>query len=90
MPGGWRRATVGSQYRFLKAVASEGQSAPSFAEALHVQEVMEAALLSSAEKRWVNIRDLRSQGRVAFRPEGTALCQNRSLLIPLRCGVGLC
>lgn len=62
MPSDFVRTHVESQYGFLKAVSDDEPPSPSCAEGLHVQEVMEAALISAAEKRWVAIGDLRSPG----------------------------
>lgn len=47
-----------SQYKFLKAVSEDTQPAPTFKDGLHIQEVMQATLLSSDEKRWVSISEL--------------------------------
>jgi predicted dehydrogenase len=47
-----------SQYKFLKAVSEDTQPVPSFKDGLHIQEVMQATLLSSDEKRWVSIAEL--------------------------------
>jgi predicted dehydrogenase len=41
-----------------KAAQFGGEVAPDFEQALHVHEVVEAAGISSNERRWVNIRDL--------------------------------
>jgi predicted dehydrogenase len=39
-------------------IEGQGRAAPDFAQALHVQEVVEAAALSSAEGRWIKLADL--------------------------------
>lgn len=46
-PDGWLRGHVMSMYRFLDAVYTGKQNAPSFADALYVQRIMDAALLSA-------------------------------------------
>jgi predicted dehydrogenase len=43
------------QYQFLKAVANDLATAPTLADGLKVQAVMEAAIRSSAEGRWVTV-----------------------------------
>jgi predicted dehydrogenase len=40
------------------AVAGRANAAPDFHQALHVQEIVEAAALSSAEGRWIRIAEL--------------------------------
>jgi predicted dehydrogenase len=62
MPSDFVRTNVEIQYRFLKAVSDDEPPSPCFAAGLHVQEVMEAALISAAEKRWVAMGGLRSPG----------------------------
>lgn len=42
----------------LLATDGQGSAAPDFAQALHVQQVVEAASLSAAERRWVTIADV--------------------------------
>ncbi|NJN92811.1 MAG: Gfo/Idh/MocA family oxidoreductase [Anaerolineales bacterium] len=44
------------QYQFLKAVANDTLAAPTLADGLKVQAVMAAALRSSSEGRWVEVR----------------------------------
>jgi predicted dehydrogenase len=39
-------------------IAGRGRPAPDFRQALHVQEVIEAAVLSSDQGRWIRIADL--------------------------------
>jgi len=46
------------QYQFLKAIDENRAPSPNFADGLHIQAVMEAALKSSAERRWVKITDV--------------------------------
>jgi predicted dehydrogenase len=58
MAPGFVTTFVESQYKFLKAVSDDTRPAPSFQEGLHIQEVMQATLLSSDEKRWVSIAEL--------------------------------
>jgi len=58
MAPGFVTTFVESQYKFLKAVSDDTQPAPSFKDGLHIQEVMQATLLSSDEKRWVSIAEL--------------------------------
>jgi len=58
MAPGFVTTFVESQYKFLKAVSDDTRPAPSFQEGLHIQEVMQATLLSSDEKRWVSIVEL--------------------------------
>jgi predicted dehydrogenase len=48
-----------SQYRFLQAVSDDTRPAPTFKDGLHIQEVMQATLLSSDEKRWVSVAELK-------------------------------
>ncbi len=47
------------QYQFLKAISEDLPPSPSMAESLRVQEVMEAAMRSSAEGRWVTIEEVK-------------------------------
>ena len=37
------------------AIGGAGAAAPDFAQALHVQEVVEAAMLASSERRWIDL-----------------------------------
>jgi predicted dehydrogenase len=46
------------QYQFLKAIDEDRAPSPSFADGLHIQAVMEAALRSSAEGRWVKVAEV--------------------------------
>jgi predicted dehydrogenase len=57
MAPGFTTTFVESQYRFLQAVSDDLQPSPTFRDALHIQQVMQAALLSSDEKRWVSIAE---------------------------------
>ena len=57
MAPGFVTTFVESQYKFLKAVSDDLQPAPDFKDALHVQQVMQAAMLSSAQQRWVTIAE---------------------------------
>jgi len=59
MPPGFVRSHAECQYRFLKAVAEDRPPAPSLADGLKVQEAMQAAVRSSAEKRWVSVAEVR-------------------------------
>jgi predicted dehydrogenase len=51
------RSHAECQYRFLKAVAEDTPAAPTLADGLQVQAIMEAALRSSAEGRWVSVAE---------------------------------
>ncbi|MET0250069.1 MAG: Gfo/Idh/MocA family oxidoreductase [Sphingobium sp.] len=42
----------------LREIEGGGKAAPDFAQAVHVQQVVEAADLSSDERRWVRVADL--------------------------------
>jgi predicted dehydrogenase len=44
-----------SQYKFMQAVSEGLAPTPNFKDGLHIQKVMQAAFVSSDEKRWVNI-----------------------------------
>lgn len=48
------------QYQFLKAIRDDRPAIPSLADGLRIQEVMEAALRSSRENRWVTMEEVRS------------------------------
>jgi predicted dehydrogenase len=52
------RTHAESQYQFLKAISDGLQPSPDLADGLHIQEVMEAAVHSSAEGRWVTLREV--------------------------------
>ncbi len=53
------RSHVECQYRFLRAIWDGTAATPSFADGVHIQEVMEASVRSSDEQRWVSIAELR-------------------------------
>lgn len=57
MAPGFATTFVESQYRFLQAVSDDFQPMPTFRDALHIQQVMEAAINSSNEHRWVPISE---------------------------------
>jgi predicted dehydrogenase len=57
MAPGFSTTFVESQYGFLQAVSDDLQPVPTFRDALHIQQVMQAALLSSSEHRWVSIAE---------------------------------
>ncbi|MHC1785225.1 MAG: Gfo/Idh/MocA family protein [Anaerolineaceae bacterium] len=57
MAPGFSTTFVESQYRFLQAVSDDLQPSPTFKDALHIQQVMQAAFLSSSEHRWVSIAE---------------------------------
>jgi predicted dehydrogenase len=59
MPPGFVRSHAEGQYQFLKAVAEDTPTAPTLADGLKVQEVMEAAAHSSQEGRWVSMTEVR-------------------------------
>ena len=59
MPPGFVRAHAECQYQFLKAIAEDLLSAPTLSDGLKVQEIMEAALRSSEEGRWVSVKEVR-------------------------------
>ena len=46
------------QYQFLKAIAEDTPTHPTLADGLHIQAVMAAAERSSAEGRWVEVREV--------------------------------
>ncbi len=58
MTPGFVRVHAECQYQFLKAVATDTPSAPTLADGLKVQVVMEAAARSSAEGRWVSVAEV--------------------------------
>jgi predicted dehydrogenase len=59
MPPGFVRSHAECQYQFLKAIAEDAPAAPTLADGLKVQEVMEAAAHSSQEGRWVSMAEVR-------------------------------
>lgn len=60
MPLSFTRTHVECQYQFLRAVAEDLRPSPTLEDGLHTQEVMEAAMRSSEEARWVKISEVRS------------------------------
>ena len=46
------------QYQFLKAVDEGRRAAPSLADGLHIQAVMEAAQRSAAQGGWVRVAEV--------------------------------
>jgi len=58
MAPGFERSHAECQYQFLKAIAEDQPTAPSLADGLHIQTVMEAAMRSSVEERWVKIAEI--------------------------------
>jgi predicted dehydrogenase len=46
------------QYQFLKAISDGLDPSPTLADGLHIQEVMEAAVRSSQEHRWVMMHEV--------------------------------
>lgn len=44
-----------SQYKFMQAVSEGLATTPNFKDGLHIQKVMQAAFISSDEKRWVKV-----------------------------------
>ncbi|MDZ4763084.1 MAG: Gfo/Idh/MocA family oxidoreductase [Chloroflexota bacterium] len=57
MPPDFMRTHAECQYRFLKAVMGDGSPSPTFADGLHIQAVMDAAVHSSQQGRWISIAD---------------------------------
>jgi predicted dehydrogenase len=57
MAPGFVTTFVESQYKFLQAVSDDLLPAPTFRDALHIQQVMQAAVLSSEQQRWVSIAE---------------------------------
>lgn len=58
MTPGFVRTHAECQYQFIKAIQEGRPASPSIQDGLHIQQVMEAAQLASAEGRWVSIADL--------------------------------
>lgn len=52
------RSHAECQYQFLKAISDDRPPVPSLADGLHIQTVIEAAVRSSAEGRWVTLAEL--------------------------------
>jgi predicted dehydrogenase len=59
MPPGFVRSHAECQYQFLKAIAENTPTAPTLADGLKVQEVMEAAARSSIEGHWVSVAEVK-------------------------------
>jgi predicted dehydrogenase len=59
MPPGFVRTHAECQYQFLKAISGDMPASPTLADGLRIQEVMEAAIRSSAEGRWVRVEQVR-------------------------------
>jgi predicted dehydrogenase len=57
MASGFVRSHTECQYQFLKAIAEDTPTAPTLADGLKVQEVMEAAVRSSKEGQWVSVAE---------------------------------
>jgi predicted dehydrogenase len=53
------RSHAECQYQFLRAISENRLPSPSLEDGLRIQEVMAAALRSSAEGRWVTIQEVR-------------------------------
>ena len=58
MPADFVRTHAESQYQFLRAIADDRQPSPSLKDGLRIQVVMEAALRSSAQHRWVSVGEV--------------------------------
>jgi predicted dehydrogenase len=58
MPPHFVRTHAECQYRFMKAISDDASPSPTLADGLHVQEIMEAAVRSSAERRWVQLSEV--------------------------------
>jgi len=54
------RSHTECQYQFLQAITSDRAPTPSLTDGLHIQAVIEAAVRSSAEGRWVNLAEFRA------------------------------
>ena len=59
MPPGFVRTHAECQYQFLKAISEDRSPSPTLVDGLRIQEVMEAALRSSTEGRWVKVEEVR-------------------------------
>ncbi|MCD6472158.1 Gfo/Idh/MocA family oxidoreductase [Candidatus Aerophobetes bacterium] len=53
---GWVRFHIAGQYEFIRAITENLPTEPSFEDGLAAQRVVEAAYLSSYEKKWMNIK----------------------------------
>jgi predicted dehydrogenase len=60
MPPGFVRTHAECQYQMLKAISDDLPTSPTLADGLQVQEVMEAAIRSSGEGRWVSVEEVRA------------------------------
>jgi len=58
MAPSFARTHAECQYRFLRAIATNTPAAPTLADGLKVQAVMEAAMRSAAEGRWVTVTEV--------------------------------
>ena len=58
MAPGFVRSHTECQYQFLKAIGEDTPTAPTLADGLKVQEVMEAAVRSSKEGQWVSVAEV--------------------------------
>lgn len=56
---GFVRAHAECQYRFLRCVSEGTPASPNLSDGLHIQRVMEAALRSSDQKRWVKLDEVK-------------------------------
>jgi len=59
MTPGFVRTHAECQYQFLKAISEGTEPSPTLADGLKVQEIMEAAVRSSDEGRWVSVAEVR-------------------------------
>ncbi len=59
---GWLRGHVHSLYSFLKAIAEDRQPSPSLTEGLHLQHIIEAALVSAKTQTWVPVPGTPQEG----------------------------
>ncbi len=55
---GWMRYHIQSQYEFITSITEDSPNAPSLIDGYKVQEIMEAAHLSSQTKSWVRLVEL--------------------------------
>jgi predicted dehydrogenase len=62
MPPHFVRTHAECQYQFLKAISDDLNPSPTLEDGLRVQEVMEAALRSSDESRWVALEEIQRGG----------------------------
>lgn len=53
---GWVRFHIAGQYEFIRSIAENLSTKPSFEDGLAAQRVVEAAYLSSYKKKWINIK----------------------------------